>query len=195
MGEHSDWYLEERRTRRRSAPIEEGSEKREKDEHGDEARDDSDTETSDNSTGDKGSPVRNELNSDTDEEDAASADETELSTERVTDGVGQEGTEEGSGRENRDDEGLVTGGEVILGRRVKVGIGTVGSKDLEPSGHSNDSRDGSSVEAEQNSTKGCKGSEQDGESSVLALNTTPSTGGSSSLKEGRQVSFPVSQDC
>ena len=90
-----------------------------------------------------------ERQSDTEREDGAGEDETVLASKGGGDGVGQERTEEGAGGEDRDDEGLLGGGDAVSA----VGAYTWRAECIEPVGHGLDGGDGSGVVAIEDTTK------------------------------------------
>jgi hypothetical protein len=84
--------------------------------HRDEARDDSNTKTGQDTTDDERGVVDGELNSDSNAEESTSCDETPLSAEEISNRTGAKSTDERSGRQDRDDK-RGRGGREVWRRR------------------------------------------------------------------------------
>jgi hypothetical protein len=80
--------------------------------HGDKARDDSDGKTSDDTADNEASEGDGKLESDSEAEEQAGGDETKLSTEEISDRGGSQSAEEGTRRQDGDDERGIARGEV-----------------------------------------------------------------------------------
>ena len=122
--------------------------------------DEADTETSDQATGDQETnDGRSSLEDDTNDEDGAARDDGRSTTEPVRQITGDERTEEGSGRQDRGDEGLLGRGQGEGCRIVLdvLGVGVEAGVELDEVGHAHDTADISRVVAEENTAKGGKG--------------------------------------
>lgn len=113
------------------------------------SRDETDTETGDQATGnDETKTVAGSLKSDTNEEDGATKDDGQSTTNPVGKVTGNEGTEEGTGRQDRCDKRLVGGGH---------DGGVRALDDLDEVVHTVDTGDITGVVSEEDTTEGGKG--------------------------------------
>lgn len=75
-------------------------------------------------------------------------------------------TEEGAGREDGGDEGLLGGGDGVAGRVVGEVVGG-GAEETQPVLHSSDTRDGTGVVTEEDTGEGSEGDHEDAGKLVL----------------------------
>lgn len=123
--------------------------------HGDQSRDETDTETTENTANDEERySCRSGLHGDTDDEDGGGDNNAHFAAEEITDDGTNERTKESPGGKGGDDEGLTRGGE----DEAVDGSGRVrgGTERGEPAGHGLDTSDVASVITEENTTKGGK---------------------------------------
>lgn len=139
-------------------------------------RDETDTDTSDQTTNDKErNGGRSDLENDTNGEDTAASNDGKTTTEPVGKSTGDKSTEEGTGREDRDDEGGVRGGDVIAGR---IGLGDLNWVTKVPLDISSteDTVDVSRVETEEDTSKGSESAHEVGLEGDRRLNALHSHG-------------------
>jgi hypothetical protein len=119
------------------------------------SRKETDTKTSEEATGDEQRLAgRRSLQDDTEVEDKTNGShQTHAATKNIGNRSGAKGTEEGTGRQDRDDEGVFTRGDASVG---------LGRECLLPEVHGKDARNGSCVISEQDTTEGDEETDDNG---------------------------------
>lgn len=129
----------------------------------DDGRDETDTETSDETTGDNETEtLDSSLEDNTDEEDTAAQDDGGSATNPVSEVTSDQSTEEGTGRENGGDEGLLPVGKGVGGELGGIGGDRSALHEVDEGLHAQDTGDVSGVITKVDTTKGGKGTHQVG---------------------------------
>ena len=148
--------------------------------HDDGCRYESDTETSNQATGNKqAKPTASDLQDDTDDEDTAAEDDSGTATDEISQVTSHDGAEECTGRENRDDQGSMTGRHDKCLRRGGIrrrGL-LLPCQHGDDIWHSENAVDVTGVVAEENSSESSEGAHQVGLCGDGRLNPAHLSGG------------------
>lgn len=141
--------------------------------HGNNGGENTDTETSNDTTTDEDTKISGgHLHDDTNAEDEESNLHTPSSTEDIRDGSTGESTDEGTSGENRDNERGVAGAQVVTRLLGTIGVGgdvdgvelTEGLLEVL---HDKETRDGTSVVTEEDTTESRSGGDEDSRERLL----------------------------